>query len=405
MNSAMAGKRMEKVPFAGIRKAFEKANQLAAKGVKVIHFEIGRPDFDTPVHIKQAAQQALDQGIVHYAPNAGMPALREALVAKVEEEKGVRYDPEKEIMATAGGQGAIYLALMSILDPGDEVLIPDPAFGTFQSSVHLAGGVPVALDLVASDNFMFNLEAAAKAVTPRTKAMIVNSPHNPSGSVLSREQLEKISAFAARHNLILISDEAYDHIVYEGRVHCSPASFSGMRERTIICGSLSKTYAMTGWRIGYIAASEPVVGAAVRVQQNVMLSLCSFAQMGAIAALTQSQASQAFTAEMVKEFSRRRKLVLEQMKQVPGLELESDPYGTFYVFPKITLPGVTSTQLADHLLDKAGIAVVDGSVFGRNGDGHLRISYTISYESCKEGMERLAEAMSKLETGKEALAQ
>jgi aspartate/methionine/tyrosine aminotransferase len=401
-NSAKAGKRMERVPFAGIRKALEKAEQLAAQGVNVIHLDMGRPDFDTPVHIKEAAKQALDQGIVHYSSNAGVPALRAALAAKVAEEKGIRYDPEKEIIVTAGGQEALYLALMSILDAGDEVLIPDPAFGSFPWSVHLAGGVPVEVSLIAADNFMFDLEAAARAITPRTKALMVNSPHNPTGSVLTREQLEKIAAFTARHNLVLISDEAYDHIVYEGHVHHCPAGFPGMRDRTIICGSLSKTYSMTGWRIGYIAAAEPVVGAAVRVQQNVMLSLCSFAQMGAIAALTQSQA---FTAEMVKEFSRRRKLILQMIKQVPGLEMESEPYGTFYIFPKITLPDITSTQLADYLLDKAGIAVVDGAAFGHTGQGHIRICYTNSYENCQEGMERLAQAMSRLAMGKAALAQ
>jgi len=400
-NSLMAAKRMDKIPFAGIRKAADKAEQLAAKGVKVIRFDIGRPDFDTPAHIKEAAKTALDQGFVHYASNAGIPTLREALAAWVAGLKGIRYDPEREIIATAGGQEALYLALMSILDPGDEVLIPDPAFGTFPFSVHLAGGVPVAVDLIAADNFMLNLETAARVITPRTKAMIVNSPHNPTGGVLSREQLETIEAFATRHNLILISDEAYDHIVYEGRVHYSPASFPGMRERTIICGSLSKTYSMTGWRLGYIAAAEPVVSAAIRVQQNVMLSLCSFAQMGAVAALTQSQA---FPAEMVKEFARRRKLVLAELKQVPGLEVESEPYGTFYVFPKITLPGITSAELADYLLEQAGVCVVDGNAFGDNGNGHLRICYTTSYENCQEGMARLAEAMSRLAKGKEALA-
>ena len=394
--SVTAGKRMDKIPFAGIRKAADKAEQLAAKGVKVIRFDIGRPDFDTPVHIKEAAKTALDQGFVHYASNAGIPPLRAALAAWVAELKGIRYDPEKEILATAGGQEALYLALMSILDPGDEVLIPDPAFGTFPWSVHLAGGVPVAVDLIAADSFMFNLEAAAQAITPRTKALMVNSPHNPTGSVLSREQLEAVAAFATRYNLILISDEAYDHIVYEGRVHYSPASFPGMRERTIICGSLSKTYSMTGWRLGYIAAAEPIVGAALRVQQNVMLSLCTFAQMGAVAALTQNQA---FTAEMVKEFARRRKLVLAGLKQVPGLEVESEPYGTFYVFPKITLPGVTSEQLADYLLEQVGVCVVNGSAFGHNGNGHPRICYTTSYENCQEGMARLAEAMTRLVSG------
>jgi aspartate/methionine/tyrosine aminotransferase len=401
-NVVMTGERIAKVPFAGIRKTFEKANELEARGVRVVHFDIGRPDFDTPAHIKEAAKSALDQGIVHYAPNAGMPALREALAARVWEEKGIRYDADKEIMATAGGQEALYLSLMSVLDPGDEVLIPDPGFSTFSTAVHLAGGVPVAIDLAASDNFTFNLEMAAKAISARTRAMIVNSPHNPSGSVLTREQLEKIAGFAAKHNLILISDEAYDHMVYEGRVHYSPASFPGMRERTIVCGSLSKTYAMTGWRIGYIAAPEAVIGAAIRVQQNVMLSLCAFAQMGAIAALTQSQA---FTAEMMNELGRRRKLVLERIKLVPGLTLENDPYGTFYVFPKITVPGITSAQLAEHLLDKNGIALIDGNAFGRNGAGHLRLSYSCSYKNCEEGMERLHEAMTKLVTGRERVAQ
>ena len=392
-NVAMTSKRIEKVPFAGIRKAFEKANAMEAKGVRVIHFDIGRPDFDTPTHIKEAAKKALDQGIVHYAPNVGMPALREALADAVAKQKGVRYDPEKEIIVTAGGQEALCLTFMSILDPGDEVLMPDPAFESFARTVHLTGGVPVFLSLVPSDNFMFDLEAAEKSITARTRAMVVNSPHNPTGSVLTREQLEKIAQFATKHNLILISDEAYDHMVYEDCVHYSPASFPGMRERTIICGSLSKTYAMTGWRIGYIAAPEATVSGAVRAQQNVLLSVCSFAQMGAIAALRGSQAP---TDEMMKEFGRRRMLVLEQMKLVPGLELENNPCGAFYVFPKITVPGITSAQLADYLLEKAGIAVVDGSAFGRGGNGHVRLAYSCSYENCKDGMERLSEAMTKL---------
>lgn len=397
----LTGRRMDRVPYAGIRKAFEKATELAARGVKVIHFEIGRPDFDTPLNIKEAAKSALDQGFVHYAPNAGVPALREALARSVKEHKGIDYTADKEIIVTAGGQEALYLTFMSILDPGDEVLIPNPAFGTFPTAVHLAGGVPVAVDLVPADNFMLDLEVAAKAITPRTKAMIVNSPHNPTGSVLTREQLEKIAAFATRHNLILVSDEAYDRMVYDGHTHHSPASLPGMRERTIVCGSLSKTYAMTGWRIGYIAAPEPVVSAAIRVQQNVMLSLCAFAQIGAIAGLTQSQT---FTEKMMQEFGRRRKLILEMLKQVAGLELESASNGAFYFFPKIILPGITSAQLADHLLENAGVAVVDGAVFGSNGNGHLRISYSCSYDDCREGMERLAVAMSALAAGTKAVA-
>ena len=392
-NPDMTSRRMEKVPFAGIRRAFERANELEATGVKVIHFDIGRPDFDTPTHIKEAAKKALDDGIVHYAPNAGIPELREAMAARIAEQKGIRYDAQKEIIAAAGGQEAIYLSLMSVLDAGDEVLVPNPGFVTFPTAVHLAGGVPVEVDLLASENFTYDLEMAAKSITPKTRAILVNSPHNPTGSVLTREQLERISEFTIRHNLILISDEAYDQMVYDDCVHHSPASFPGMRERTIICGSLSKTYAMTGWRIGYVAAPAPVIGAATRVQQNLMLSLCAFAQMGAIAALRESQT---FTAGMIREFSRRRRLVLDEIRQVPGLELESNPRGTFYVFPKITMPNMTSAQLAGYLLETAGVAVVDGAAFGRNGSGHIRLSYSCSYEDCKEGMRRLAEAMRKL---------
>ncbi|MGA2992736.1 MAG: pyridoxal phosphate-dependent aminotransferase [Candidatus Korobacteraceae bacterium] len=391
-NSSITGKRIEKVPFAGIRKVADRAAELAAKGVKVIHFEAGRPDFDTPIHIKEAAKEALDQGIVYYAPSAGIPALREALAARISEEKGVRFGPQ-EIIVTGGGQQAIYLSLICILDPGDEVLVPDPGYSTFPWTVHLAGGVPVVVDAVPAENFSFDLEAAAKAVTPKTRAMLVNSPHNPSGSVFTREQLEKIAAFAAKHNLIIVSDEAYDRLVYGGSVHYSLASFPGMRERTIVCGSFSKTYAMTGWRIGYVAAPEPMISAATRAQQNLVLSLNSFVQMGAIAALTQSQTP---TVDMIQEFGRRRELVLDRLQQVPGLELENRPYGGFYIFPKITVPYVTSAQLAEYLLETAGVAVVDGSVFGRNGNGHIRLSYACSYENCVEGMERLTAAMKKL---------
>jgi aspartate/methionine/tyrosine aminotransferase len=330
--------------------------------------------------------------MVHYAQSAGLPALREALAARISEEKGVRYGPQ-EVIVAAGGQQAIYLSLICILDPGDEVLVPNPGYSTFPWTVHLAGGVPVIVDAVASENFTFDLEAAASAITPKTRVMLVNSPHNPSGSVLTREQLEKIAVFAARHNLIVVSDEAYDHMVFEGRVHYSVASFPGMRERTVICGSLSKTYSMTGWRIGYVAAPEQLISAATRAQQNLVLSLNPFTQMGAIAALTQSQAP---TAEMVQEFGRRRKLVVDSLQQTPGLELENVPYGGFYVFPKITVPGVTSAQLAEYLLETAAIAVIDGNAFGSNGDGHIRISYTCSYENCREGMERLTEAMKRL---------
>ena len=396
----MVAKRMDEIAFAGIRKVFEKANKLAAQGVKVIHFEIGRPDFDTPPHIKQAAKTALDQGHVHYAPNIGVPGLRRALADQIRQDKGVTYDPDQEIIVTAGGQEAMYLTLMSILDPGDEVLVPNPGFGPFFSAVRLAGGVPVGVDLVPNDNFIFDFAAAEQAVTSRTKAIIVNSPHNPTGSVLTKEQLEQVANFAVKHDLILISDEAYDRMLYDGSVHYSPASFPGMRARTIICGSLSKTYAMTGWRIGYIAGPEQIINAAVRLQQNIMLSLCTFAQIGASAGLT---ASQECVETMMQEFARRRKLVLGMIKQIPGFELETIPNGAFYVFPKVSLSRASSGKLADYLLDKTGVATVDGASFGSRGEGYLRISYAVSYEDCQEGLERIGEAMTQLMHGKATL--
>ena len=217
---------------------------------------------------------------------------------------------------------------------------------------------------------------------------------------MTKEQLESVAAFAVKHDLILISDEAYDRMLYDGQLHYSPAGFPDMRERTIICGSLSKTYAMTGWRIGYMAAPAQVIDASVRLQQNILLSLCTFAQVGAIAGLT---GSQDFVGEMMQEFGRRRKLVLEMVAQTPGLELNTVPNGAFYVFPRITMPGISSAKLANYILDKAGVALVDGAGFGTQGDGYLRLSYAVSYDDCRDGLERIAGLMDKLVSGKEAL--
>jgi aspartate/methionine/tyrosine aminotransferase len=381
--------KFDQIPYAGIRKVFQKANELEAQGQKVVHFEIGRPDFDTPAHIKEAVKVALDKGHVHYAPNNGIPALRAALSMRLQADKGLNYDAENEIMVTAGGQEALYLTFLSLLNEGDEVIIPDLCFGPFALGIILAGGVPIKVPLQPDNNYAYDLAAAKQAVSPRTKAIIVNSPHNPTGSVLTKEQLRAVADFAVAHDLILISDEAYDKMLYESS-YISPASFPGMKERTIVCGTLSKTFAMTGWRVGYIAAPAALIGAAVRAQQNVMLSLCTFAQHGAVAALTGSQDC---VDAMMQEFARRRKLVLEMIRQIPGLELPGIPQGAFYAFPRITLPHVTSAQVADYLLNNAGVAVVDGLAFGEGGNGHFRISYAVSYEDCQLGLERIAAVM------------
>ncbi|MHC4230082.1 MAG: pyridoxal phosphate-dependent aminotransferase, partial [Planctomycetota bacterium] len=393
MSIPMAANRMSEIPFAGIRKVFEKAARLEKEGKKVIHFEIGRPDFDTPEHIKDAAAAALAKGMVHYTPNMGVPALREALAETLQQYKRVRYDPETEIMATAGGQEALYLSLQAFLNPGDEVLVPNPGYSQFYSCVRMAGGVAVPVPLLENEDFAPDLSAARELLTERTRALIVNSPHNPTGAVLSAQQLESICRFAAEKGLVIFSDEAYDRMVYEDSQFFSPAALPNMKTQTVVCGSLSKTYAMTGWRVGYLAAPKDLIAAAVKVQQNIMLSICSFAQAGAVAAL---KGDQTCVDQMVSEFDARRQVVMQGIQNSPGLTCPVIPAGAFYVFAKHAVPGMNSSDLADHLLENGGVAVVPGSSFGSKGEGYLRISYATSLQDVRDGMERIAQTMDQL---------
>ncbi|MGD9289824.1 MAG: pyridoxal phosphate-dependent aminotransferase [Desulfobacterales bacterium] len=393
MTISMAASGMADIPFAGIRTVFEKAARLEKKGRQVIHMEVGKPDFDTPEHIKAAAVAALAEGNVHYTPNKGVPILRAALAESLQEYKGIDYDPEKEIMATAGGQEAMFLSLRGFLNPGDEVLVPNPGYSQFNSCIKLTGGVPVPLPLLADENFVPDLTAARKVLTNRTRALIVNSPHNPTGAVLTTGQVEAICRFAGEHDLVIFSDEAYDRMIYDGHKFLSPAACPEMKDRTVIWGSLSKTYSMTGWRVGYIAAPQDLISAAIKVQQNVMLSICSFAQAGAVAAL---KGDQTCVDRMVEAFDHRRRIILKGLENAPGLTCPVVPKGAFYVFARHDVPGMNTHVLADHLLDKGGVAVVPGTSFGTMGEGFLRISYAVSSEKCREGMDRIAHAMTGL---------
>jgi len=384
---------MADIPFSSIRRVFERAARLASEGTKVINFGIGRPDFDTPEHIKAAAKQALNEGFVHYTPNAGVPALRQAIAASIQKYKQVSYNPETEIMVTAGGQEAIYLSLQAFLNPGDEILVPDPGYTQLVSAVRLAGGVALPMPLSAEDNFMADLESTGQFISPQTRGIVVNSPHNPTGAVLKPDQIAEIGRFAEAHGLVVFSDEAYDRILFPGAEFSSPAALPGMKNRSVIWGSLSKTYAMTGWRIGYLAAPRELIAAAVKVQQNVLLSTCSFAQAGAVAALNGPQEC---VDEMVSEFDRRRKIILDGIAQTPGMTCPTTPRGAFYVFVRHEAAGMSSVELADYILDKAGVAVIPGTPFGKRGEGFLRISYATSQADCREGMARIAEAMQEL---------
>ena len=393
MPISMAASGMADIPFAGIRKVFEKAARLEKEGKQVIHLEVGKPDFDTPEHIKAAAVAALAEGFVHYTPNKGIPVLREALAESLQQYKGIHYDPEREIMATAGGQEAMFLSLRAFLNPGDEVLVPNPGYSQFNSCVKLAGGVSVPFPLLAHYNFAPDLSAARQLLTNRTRALIVNSPHNPTGAVLTVRQMEEICRFAAENGLVIFSDEAYDRMIYDGHKFISPAACKDMKNQTVIWGSLSKTYSMTGWRIGYIAAPKDLISAAIKVQQNVMLSICSFAQAGAVAAL---KGNQACVDRMVEAFDNRRRIVLQGIENAPGLTCPVVPKGAFYVFARHDVPGMNTSELADYLLDEGGVAVVPGTSFGTLGEGYLRISYATSSRNCREGMDRIVQAMDQL---------
>jgi aspartate aminotransferase/aminotransferase len=282
---------------------------------------------------------------------------------------------------------------MALLEPGDEVLIPDPGYSQFTTCVRLAGGVAVPYPLLLEKNSAPDLEAAEMLLSDRTRAIIVNSPHNPTGGVMTPQQVEGVCGFAKNYDLLLFSDDAYDRMVFEGSRFVSPASFPGMKDKTVLWGSLSKTYSMTGWRIGYLAAPADLVAGAVKMQQNVLLSVCSFAQAGAVAAL---QGSQECVDTMVAEFERRRRVILDGLSHAPGLSALTDPRGAFYVFVRHETPEKDSSALADYFLDHGGVAVVPGTTFGEKGDGCFRISFAASYEDCKEGMERIARCMEEL---------
>ncbi len=384
---------MADIPFSSIRRIFERAARLATQGTPIINFGIGRPDFDTPDHIKAAAKKALDQGLVHYAPNKGVPGMMQAIADSIKTYKHVDYDPDSEIMVTAGGQEAVYLSLRAFLNPGDEILVPDPGYSQFVSAIQLAGARALPMPLAAENNFMPDLKAAGKLISPHTRGMIVNSPHNPTGAVLDPEQVAEIGDFALTHGLVIFSDDAYDRIVFPGAEFCSPAVLPGMKARTVIWGSLSKTYAMTGWRIGYLAAPPALINAAVKMQQNVLLAVCTFAQAGAVAALNGPQAC---VDQMVAEFVKRREIILAGVAAIPGLACPTTPRGAFYVFVRHDVAGLNSTELADTILDKAGVAVVPGTPFGKLGEGYLRISYATSQAACREGMIRIADVIQKL---------
>lgn len=377
---------------SGIRRVFEAARALEREGAVIAHMEIGRPDFDTPAHIKAAAVEALGRGEVHYTQNAGLPALREAIADKLARENGLRVDPEREVLVTVGAKEAVFLSFAALLEPGDEVLVSTPIWGDYLTTVRMAGGVPVPVPTRAADGFQVDPAAVEAAVTARTKILVVHSPTNPVGVVLGQATLAALAEIACRHDLIVVSDEIYEKLIYDGAQHGSIGSLPGMAERTLTINGFSKAYSMTGWRLGYVAGPAPLVGALLKVHQMTATCATSFAQWGGVAAY---RGDQACVETMRAEFDRRRRMVVQALQGMPGISLVV-PQGAFYAFPDVSGFGLSDLEMAERLLREARLAAVPGSVFGEAGAGCLRLSYAARYELLAEGLDRMGQFLAGL---------
>ena len=384
--------RMAAIPFSGIRQIFEEVNRREKAGENIIHLEIGRPDFDTPRHIKEAGKLALDQGKVHYSSNYGIVELRAAIAAKLKVDNGLSVDPASEIIVTVGANEAVFIAMMALLNPGDEILIPDPCWLHYFYCAQMAGAVPVSVPMRAENRFIPRIEDFQERITSKTRMMVVNTPNNPTGTVYSKADLKTLAELAIRNNLLVLADEIYEKMVYDNEQHFSMAMFPGMKERTITVNGFSKIYAMTGWRLGYVAADKELISALIRIHQYTTVCATSFAQWGAVAALTGPQTE---AEKMVAEFDRRRMLVYTALQQMPGIRV-AKPKGAFYIFPNIRELGKSPDELTRYLLKEAKIAVVPGTVLGSFGNDFIRISYANSYANLEIAMERLNNALQKL---------
>lgn len=371
--------RVTELKPSGIRKFFD----IAATMKEVISLGIGEPDFDSPKPIIQAGIKSLNENQTHYTANKGILPLRRAINEHLQKLYDVGYDPEEEIVATVGGSEALLLAIQALLDPGDEVLLPTPCFVSYQGVILLAGGVSVEVPSRMENNFVPDPKELEKAITPRTKAILLNFPSNPTGAVADRETMIEIGRLAEKHDLIVISDEIYDRLVY-GVEHVCFAALPGMRERTILIGGFSKDYAMTGWRIGFVCAPREILDGIARIHQYVIMTAPTMAQFGALEGLTSCED---FVQKMLREYDRRRKLVVEGFNYI-GLPT-FEPRGAFYAFPKVDVTGMDDETFADRLLHEKHVAVVPGSAFGPGGEGFVRCSYATAYDQLEEALDRI----------------
>jgi aspartate/methionine/tyrosine aminotransferase len=370
----------------GTETAFEvlvRARALEAQGRNVVHLEIGEPDFDTPAHISDAGAQALKSGATHYGPSAGLPELRAAIAEDSSRRRGARATPEM-VVVTPGGKPIMFFVILALVDPGDEVLYPNPGFPIYESMIRYIGGVPVPVRLLEEKQFALDVDQLVARINKKTRLIIINSPHNPTGGLIPDDGLRAIADAAVKHGVPVLSDEIYSRILYDAE-HRSIAALPGMEPLAIVLDGFSKTYAMTGWRLGYGVMPAPFAQVVAKLQTNSTSCTATFTQKAGVAALGGDQAS---VDAMVAEFRRRRDAIVEGLRAIPGIQCVR-PKGAFYVFPNIFGTGYSARTLADRLLDEAGVACLAGTAFGEFGEGHLRFSYANSLENIEEALRRI----------------
>jgi len=375
----------------GTETAFEvllKARALEAQGREIIHLEIGEPDFDTPSNIVEAGVKALRQGQTHYTPPAGIPQLREAIAEEISTTRGIEVHPD-QVVVTPGAKPIMFFTILALCEQGDEVIYPNPGFPIYGSMINFVGATPVPVPLLMEKDFRFDIEEFKSLVSPQTKMIILNSPHNPTGGVLTREDLAAIAEAAIENDAMVLSDEIYNRILYEGEF-ASIAQFPGMQERTIILDGFSKTYAMTGWRLGYGVMPEWLAAQVATLMVNSNSCTAAFSQWAGVEAL---QGPQDEPHKMVEAFRQRREVIVDGLNHIPGFRCLK-PKGAFYVFPNIEGTGKSSRQMEDFLLDAAGVASLAGTSFGEYGEGFVRFSYANSVDNIKKALERIGEAVS-----------
>jgi len=387
VNSILA-KRMETL---GTETAFEvlaKAKALEKKGKDIVHLEIGEPDFDTPKNVKEAAIKAINAGYTHYGPSAGIPELREAIAQYISKTRGIKADSD-EVVVTPGAKPIMFFAILACVNPGEEVLYPNPGFPIYESVANFVGAKPVPIPLKEENDFRLDPEYVKTKITKKTRMIILNSPENPTGGVLTKEDLKVIAdCVADRDDVVVLSDEIYSRTIYEGK-HESIASLPGMKEKTIILDGFSKTYAMTGWRLGYGVMRKDLAPKIAQLMTNSNSCTCTFTQMAGVEALKGPQNE---VDKMNAEFKRRREVIISGLNSIEGMTCKK-PRGAFYAFPNITETGMDCRKLGDYLLNEAGVAVLPGTSFGKYGEGYLRLSFANSIENIKKALDRISKAL------------